>query len=32
MYPLKDHQKVAMIRNVEKMVVEALGNEEEVIQ
>ncbi|KAK7112810.1 hypoxia-inducible factor 1-alpha inhibitor-like [Littorina saxatilis] len=29
-YPLKPHQKVAMMRNIEKMITEALNNPEEV--
>lgn len=29
-YPLKDHQKVAIMRNVEKMLVEALQDPHEV--
>ncbi|XP_026687202.1 hypoxia-inducible factor 1-alpha inhibitor-like [Diaphorina citri] len=29
-YPLKGHQKVAILRNIEKMVAEALQNQEEV--
>jgi hypothetical protein len=29
-YPLKAHQKVAMMRNIEKMIADALGNPEEV--
>lgn len=29
-YPLKAHQKVAMMRNIEKMITEALNNHDEV--
>jgi hypothetical protein len=29
-YPLKDHQKVAMMRNIEKIISDALNNYEEV--
>jgi len=29
-YPLKAHQKVAIMRNIEKMLGEALGNPQEV--
>ena len=29
-YPLRDHQKVAIMRNVEKMLAEALGDPAEV--
>ena len=29
-YPLKAHQKVAMMRNIEKMITEALNNYDEV--
>ncbi len=30
-YPLKAHQKMAIMRNIEKMITEALNNHEEVI-
>jgi len=29
--PLKPHQKMAIMRNIEKMVLEALGSEDEVV-